>query len=250
MSLLLILFVFLAALLRSDALVSGFMHQQSLLSSHLPDNSPLSLVGDARGGYYGESSGSSMVKEFSQYDELIEIVKLASQPIPERPDGIVVVAKFSSLTRPQCTVTEAEYERLARSNPATIFLRCMEEYESANILMGQVDVQVWPTYDVFYGGNRVARIQGSSIAELEQALQRYQFQNSKLDLFSEMANQRWGDGTSSKDIMDTTPRTTNRFIPGYDWNKKSGAFDESGQKEQSSFEEMFGNWVPNIVDEV
>jgi hypothetical protein len=252
MSMVFILSVCMLTCLQRAVLVTGLVHQQaSSFSSPLafPRSSSLSMVGNARGDYYGEPSGSFMVKEFSQYDELAEIVKLASQPLPERPDGIVVVAKFSSVTRPHCTITEAEYERLARNNPATIFLRCMEEYESASILLGQVDIQIWPTHDIFYGGNRVARIQGSSIAEVEEALQRYQFQNSKLDLFSEMANQRWGDGTSSRASMDSTPRTTNRFVPGYDWNKKTGAFDEVGVKAQTSFEETFGNWVPNIEDE-
>jgi hypothetical protein len=244
--------IFVVSFLHNSALVSGFAHhQRSRTKRQLNAMTALSMVGDARGDYYGESSGCFMVKEFSQYDELEEIVQLASQPIPERPDGIVVVAKFSSVSRLECTATEAEYERLARNNPATIFLRCMEEYENAHILLGQVDVQVWPTHDIFYGGNRVARIQGSSIADLEKALQQYQFQNSKLDLFSEkaMASQRsWGDGTS-KANMNVTPRTTNRFVPGYDWNKKTGAFDEAGQKAQTSFEEMFGNWIPNIDDD-
>ncbi|KAG7341634.1 hypothetical protein IV203_023587 [Nitzschia inconspicua] len=236
----------------NELVVTGFIvdpRQPSASSSASRESAIHSMVGDARGDYYGESSGSFMVKEFSEYEQLEEIVKLASQPIPERPDGIVVVAKFSSFKRPECTATEAEYERLARNNPATIFLRCMEEYENAHILLGQVDVQVWPTHDIFYGGNRVARIQGSSIAELEEALQRYQFQNSKFDLFSEMASQKWGDGTPNKAKMNSTPRTTNRFVPGYDWNKKTGAFDEAGQKAQTSFEEMFGNWIPNIDDD-
>jgi len=212
------------------------------------------MVGDAMGDYYGESSSSFMVKEFSQYDELEEIVQLASQPIPERPDGIVVVAKFTSSRRPECQATEAEYERFARNNPATIFLRCFEEYENAHLLIGQVNVQMWPTYDIFYGGNRVARIEGSSLAELDNALHKYQFQNSKLDLFSEEAMQKrqmsWGDvGSVKANNINQTPRTTNRFIPGYDWNKKGSAFDELGGKAQQSFEEMFGNWMSNIDDD-
>jgi hypothetical protein len=53
-----------------------------------------------------------MVKEFNTYEQLEEIVKLAAQPLPERPDGIVTVAKFTSATRDDCRTTEAEYERL------------------------------------------------------------------------------------------------------------------------------------------
>ena len=77
-------------------------------------------------------------------------------------------------------------------------------------------------------------------------------QNSKLDLFSEEASQKrkmqWGQAGSSGD-MNKTPRTTNRFVPGYDWNKKGGFFDEQGAKAEQSFEDTFGNWVPNIDDD-
>ena len=103
----------------------------------------LFMVGDAQGDYYGESSGSYMVKELSMIEELENIVQLASQPIPERPDGIVVVVKYSSASRDECCATEAEYERFARNNPATIFMRCMEEYENAHLLLEQVDVRTW-----------------------------------------------------------------------------------------------------------
>ena len=182
-------------------------------------------MASANNAYYGESS-SFMIKEFSLYEELQEIVQLASQPLPERPDGIVCVVKYSSLFRDDCRATEAEYERLARNNPATIFLRCMQEYDNADLLLGQAQIQNWPTFDIFYGGNRVARVEGSSLSELEQVLNMYQFQNSQLDLFSEEAveTRKWGE---TKD-MTTTPRTTNRFVPGYDWNKKGGFFDEQG----------------------
>jgi len=106
-------------------------------------HSPLFMVGDAQGEYYGESSGSYMVKELSMIEELENIVELASQPLPERPDGIVVVVKYSSASRDECRATEAEYERFARNNPASIFMRCMEEYENAHLLLEQVDVRSW-----------------------------------------------------------------------------------------------------------
>lgn len=122
-------------------------------------------------------------------EQLEEIVKLASMPLPERPDGIVCVAKFTSQSAPEgrsrtfflarsavanklyaavpalmscprvffhfkrsAKATEAEYERMARKNPATLHLRCFNEYENANILFGQADVTVLPTFDIFYGG--------------------------------------------------------------------------------------------------
>lgn len=66
-------------------------------------------------------------------------------------------------------------------------------------------------------------------------------------MFSEDAPERWGDG-KVKDATKT-PRTTARFIPGYDWNKKGGFFDELGEQASQSFEDTFGNWVPNIDDD-
>ena len=85
-------------------------------------------------------------------EQLEEVVKLASQPLPERPDGIVTVAKFTSASDPGAKATEAEYDRMARKNPATLHLRCFAEYENSNILFGQADVTIMPTFDVFYGG--------------------------------------------------------------------------------------------------
>jgi hypothetical protein len=111
---------------------------------NIPQQHPLLfMVGDAQGEYYGESSGSYMVKELSMIEELENIVELASQPLPERPDGIVVVVKYSSASRDECRATEAEYERFARNNPASIFMRCMEEYENSHLLLEQVDVRSW-----------------------------------------------------------------------------------------------------------
>lgn len=201
--------------------------------------------------YYGSSGSSFMVKEFSTYEQLEEIVALTGRPLPERPDGIVCVAKYSSAMDEACIKTEAQYERIARDNPSSCFLRCFAEYENADLLLGQADVSVLPTFDVFYGGKRMARVQGSSsYTELEKLLQMYVLQNSKLDLFSESADNKrrleWGDG-KIKSPMDT-PRTTGRFVPGYDWDKDGGAFDEAASKYEDDFEQTFGNWVPDISD--
>jgi len=230
------------------------MKQKDIYSHHQPQRqqeSNLKMVGDAQGNYYGEASGSYMVKELSLIEELEQIVQLASQSIPERPDGIVVVVKYSSASRAECCATEAEYERFARNNPASIFMRCMEEYEDAHLLLEQVNVRSWPTTDIFYQGNRVARIEGPDLGELEKVLNMYQFMNSDLDLFSEDASKKrgmqWGDG-KAKD-MTKTPRTTARFIPAYDFDTDKGFFDEQGDKAQQSFEDTFENWIPDIEDD-
>lgn len=206
------------------------------------------FLAEGRGDYYGESGSSFVIREFGAYDQLEGIVELTGRPLPERPDGIVCVAKYSSSLDPACVKTEAQYERLARDNPSTCFMRCFREYEDGDLLMGQAGVTAFPTFDVFYGGNRVARISGSSsYTDLEQLLGMYQLQNTKLDLFSESADNsrrlEWGDG-KIKSPMDT-PRTTGRFIPGYDWDKDDGAFDDAASKYEDDFENTFGNWVPD-----
>lgn len=91
----------------------------------------------------------------SIYEQLEDIVNLASKPLPERPDGIVTVAKFTSSESPDCRASEASYERLARDNPATVFLRCFKEMDNAESLFLRARVEVLPCFDVFYQGMRV-----------------------------------------------------------------------------------------------
>ena len=178
-------------------------------------------------------------------------MSLASKPLPERPDGIVSVAKYTSSMNQDCIDTEGQYEALARSNPATLFLRCFAEYENANLLFGQASVSQLPTFDIFYGGERVARVEGNDVLEVDNVINRFQLMNSKLDLFSEDADNKrrlaWGDG-KLRGNTEKTPRTTAMYIPGYDWNTSKGAFDEAADKAQDSFEETYGNWLPDIED--
>ena len=226
------------------ARTEGFSRSPPASSS----SSSVLFLAEGRGDYYGESGSSFVIREFGAYDQLEGIVELTGRPLPERPDGIVCVAKYSSSLDPACVKTEAQYERLARDNPSTCFLRCFREYEDGDLLMGQAGVTALPTFDVFYGGNRVARISGSSsYTDLDKLLGMYQLQNTKLDLFSESADNsrrlEWGDG-KIKSPMDT-PRTTGRFIPGYDWDKDDGAFDDAASKYEDDFENTFGNWVPD-----
>lgn len=182
-------------------------------------------------------------------EQLEEIVKLSANPMPERPDGIVCVAKWSSATRKQCTATEAEYERLARQHPDTVFLRCYEEYDDAAVSIAKARVSIFPTFDVFYGGNRVARIEGPEYGLVEQQILRHGMINSKLDLFSEEADNKkrlaWGDGKINPDYS-ATPRTTARFIPAYDWDKDEGFFDSMANKAAQDFESQYENWVPPV----
>lgn len=167
-----------------------------------------------------------ILREFTTLEQLREIVDLSKLPLPERPDGIVTVAKYGG-------GNEDVYERIARDNPATLFLVCDDP---SAIQTAQVAVQ--PTYDIFYQGNRVAR--ALSEPELRDLVNRYQFLNSDLDLFSEDAPRPW----EQKIDLSATPRTTNRFIPGYDWNSDQGFFDATATKMENDFMAQFEGWVP------
>jgi hypothetical protein len=75
--------------------------------------------------------------------------------------------------------------------------------------------------------------------------------NSKLDLFSEISPTPWGDGKSNNIDYNKTPRTTARFVPGYDWNSNRGFFDTTADKMQN---DMMGtsyetDWMPKIDDD-
>ena len=71
--------------------------------------------------------------------------------------------------------------------------------------------------------------------------------NSNLDLFSEEADNKkrlaWGDGKINPDY-NATPRTTARFIPGYDWDSNEGFFDTMANKAAKDFEGQYENWLP------
>jgi hypothetical protein len=157
------------------------------------------------------------------------------------------VAKYTSNSRADCRATEAEYDRLARTNPATIFMRCFVEYEGADLLISQANVAMWPTFDVFYGGNRVARVEGPNYQQLQAVLEMYQLQNSRLDLFSEDAYDK-RDAWESGKLANGTPATSNRFIPGYDWNSDRGFADVAGDKFQAEWDKIYGEWTPDMED--
>ena len=197
---------------------------------------------------------------------LLSLISSSSSKHPERPallcmawmtlhvlDGTQSSGSDEDTTKNSSSASRntrthfAEYERLARKNPSTLFLRCFAEYDDAPLLLSAADVTTLPTFDLFYQGNRVARVEGINQQELEELLERYQFQNSKLDLFSEASPEPWGDG-KTKANFNKTPRTTNRFVPGYDWNSDKGFFDATADKAQSDFEQQFGNWLPNTED--
>ena len=195
----------------------------------------------------GKIQESFVISDFSLMEQLEEIVMLSSKAMPQRPDGLVCVAKWTSASRPECTQTESEYERLAREHPDTVFMRCFEEYDDALITINKAKVSTFPTFDVFYGGNRVARIEGPEYGLVKDQILRHGMINSKLDLFSEESELGWGNGNINPDYT-ATPRTTARFIPAYDWDKNEGFFDSVANKAAKDFEGEYENWMPPMDD--
>jgi hypothetical protein len=88
-------------------------------------------------------------------------------------------------------------------------------------------------------------VEGTSYIKVEDLLQNYQFQNTNLDLFSEAGVV----GSGKARDPTKTPRTTARFLPGYDWDSDKGFFDGAADKAQTDFESQYENWLPNTEDE-
>jgi len=230
----------------------AIIHTEAFVKNALTHSSTLShmRIYSGSSGADGQNPDSFMIKPIVEYEALENIIKLASKPLPERPDGVVCIIRYTSNTRNDCIATENEYERLASSNPATIFLRCYAEYEGSEIMMARAKVKTWPTFDLFYGGNRVSRLEGPTFSEVQEGLDRYQLMNSKLDLFSEDASsERRSALSEGKLAKEATPQTTAKLLPGNDLDSDKGFLDEQGDKFEDDFEKSYGEWTPIIDDE-
>ena len=125
------------------------------------------------------------INEFSSASDLLDILTLSSQPLPNRPDGVVVVVKYTSLT---LSNTECDYLNLSRDHPDTIFLRCFKEYEGSQSAFSDALVSSTPTYDIYDSGRRVGRVVGEQLDEVDGWIRRFGYVVSKTDLFSEDAD--------------------------------------------------------------
>ena len=234
------------------------------------------------------------INEFSSASDLLDILTLSSQPLPNRPDGVVVVVKYTSLT---LSNTECDYLNLSRDHPDTIFLRCFKEYEGSQSAFSDALVSSTPTYDIYDSGRRVGRVVGEQLDEVDGWIRRFGYVVSKTDLFSEDADVKEQLKWKNKKGGGGTPRTTGRFgefgsatlttaslsplscifvvppscsplflliltlsllaialtvtptVPGYDWDKKGGFFDETAENMENDFMDSFENWRPQTEDD-
>ena len=122
------------------------------------------------------------------------------------------------------------------------------QFEGFDALVSTMDVRVLPTWDIYFKGNRVGRVEGSKEGEVAGWIARYGYQNTDLDLFSEDSTENslaWGKrGSEAGEV-----RTTARFVPGYDWDREGSAFDDAAQKAEDAFTDDFENWSPNVDDD-
>ncbi|GMI44573.1 hypothetical protein TrCOL_g2362 [Triparma columacea] len=187
------------------------------------------------------------INEFTSASDLHDILTLSSQPLPNRPDGVVVVVKYTSLT---LSNTECDYLNLSRAHPDTIFLRCFKEYSGSQSAFSDALVSSTPTYDIYDSGRRVGRVIGEQLDEVDGWIRRFGYVVSKTDLFSEDADVKEQlKLKSGKGGGGGTPRTTGRFVPGYDWDKKGGFFDETAENMENDFIDTYGDWRPQTEDD-
>lgn len=173
---------------------------------------------------------TSSVHMYSRDSELHEIVKLASRPLPDRPQGMVCVAIYTSNSKNDNYDNNnmEMYETLARNYPGSLFLMNTNMNNSINnkFLMSSQASQTTITtvIDVYARGNRVAQIVENSrggnegvLLQLQHVLDSHLSQEQlTFDLLAPASS------SLPKGTMDTSTE--------YD------------------FESSYGNWLPNVED--
>ena len=127
----------------------------------------------------------STVRQVALEEDLMGVVAMAGQPLPNRPDGTVVVVAYSSTEDYGCMATDAEFGRLSEKYPDCVFLVCHKEYVGAEMTMSSRGVTSLPSFEVFSRGSRVAVVTGPRLDEVETKIKQFGFSLSKTDLFSD-----------------------------------------------------------------
>jgi hypothetical protein len=167
---------------------------------------------------------SSHFLSSSHEEQLQEIVKLASRPLPDCPWGMVCVAIYIKRNGdPQ------EYEMLARNNPASLFLM------NTNINMNiKTDLSsstttsstTTTTMDVYSAGQRVARIVGDSLESI--------------------------DCITGSTVLTRLQHVLDSYAPRSTLELSSAVSSSTTEMEEPTmeydFESSYGNWLPNVDD--
>jgi len=200
-------------------------------------------------------SETSPVRPFADHNVLLNLVELAANPLPGAEEGVIVVAKYTDSKREGKLVSEFDkwgdaevtvdegYSQLAVEYPSTIFLQCDACFAGGKIAMATAGVTTLPTFDFFFKGNKVGRVSGPQYNEVRGWLTRYSMTsltgeaNPDAPDFVNNRVEPWGE----KKNMGRTPRTTARFVPGFDWDSSQGAFDKAGKDAEDKFRAIFGS---------
>eukprot|EP00284_Hemiselmis_tepida_P018140 CAMPEP_0174941632 /NCGR_PEP_ID=MMETSP1355-20121228/72267_1 /TAXON_ID=464990 /ORGANISM="Hemiselmis tepida, Strain CCMP443" /LENGTH=119 /DNA_ID=CAMNT_0016188753 /DNA_START=65 /DNA_END=421 /DNA_ORIENTATION=+ len=117
----------------------------------------------------------STVRDVAAEEDLLQIVELASQPLPNRPDGTVTVIMYTSVEDPANQAVEYEYERMSEQRPDCVFLRCYKEYQGAQNFLAVRNVATFPFFEVFYRNAGVGRVAGPQLDRVEGYLKQFGF---------------------------------------------------------------------------
>jgi len=185
------------------------------------------------------ATDSGNVQGVASESDLLGVVALASNPLPNRPDGTVVTIQYSSNDDYTCKTIDQEFDRLSIQHPDCVFLRCYKEYQGAPITMTSRGITNLPTFEVFYKGAPVAKVDGSRISEVQDYIKQFGFVVSKTDFFSSNSpyqedgrrpqgrsgdeNNPWDNAADAAARSSRkegsagpmkAPRTTQRYFPG------------------------------------
>lgn len=177
-----------------------------------------------------------MYVNISRDNELHEIVKLASRPMPDRPQGMVCVAIYTTSNWKDNKNNNMEpYVVLARNYPGSLFLMNSNINNSINNrLLLPSSASPSPTtkttvIHVYAGGKRVAQIVENSLcggnnegvlSQLQHVLES-QLQHAPLTF----------------DLLAPTPSSSSLPTETID-----------AVAEEYDFESSYGNWLPNVED--
>lgn len=172
---------------------------------------------------------TSSVHIYSRDNELHEIVKLASRPLPDRPQGMVCVAIYTSNSKNDNYDNNnvEQYETLARNYPGSLFLMNTNMNNSINnklLLPNSASQTITTIIDVYARGNRVAQIVENSRGGNEGVL---------------LQLQHVLDSHLSKEQL-----TFDLLAPASSSLPKA-TMDTSAEYD---FESSYGNWLPNVED--
>jgi len=114
----------------------------------------------------------------------MQICTLASQPLPNRPDGTLVIVQYSSVGETSCKMADGEFDRLSTEYADCVFLRCYREFKGADTTFTLRQITAVPTFEVFNRGQLAGKVTGTRLNDVQDLIKQFGFVVSKTDFFS------------------------------------------------------------------